>query len=153
MVNACINCLVAKLRLPQFLVSVDVPLKEVGVVKQLSPPETSEPVTRFAKEVRTKVATLAAPCQRVIIATVSRFDRAVKVSDRSKLDFLANILVEERTQTLRVDIHRNNVEQMVINPGIDLNVFGIAFDRIIGVRPLEDFPKFVEISSGVLLIG
>ena len=122
-------------RLSQFGIAVDIGLPEAGVLEQLSEPGIAVGIGR--EEIR---ATRVVPSLRIVITTIGRFHAAVTVPRWAVFDLGAAILEEIGAQTKSIDVVRQHVDQMVVDPRIDVDILRVAL-WIVQVRLASASPR------------
>ncbi len=93
------------------------------------------------------------PALGVVVAAVGGIQCAVEVPDRSHLQLAAAALVQVRAQTQGVDVHREHVEQVVVDEAVHVDVLGIAGLRIGEVEAVKGVLESIQVASDPCGLG
>ena len=107
--------------LSQGVPAVDVLLPEIDILEEFVPPDVVMIVGAVAG---------AVPALGVVVAAVGRIEGPVEVPERAHLELAVAFLMDEGAQPEGIDVHRQHVEQVVIDPRIDVDIAGVAKLRI-----------------------
>ena len=99
-------------------ITVDILLPEVLVRKEAVPPRKGE------------VIRSSGPRGGIVVPAIRRIHRPVEVPDRTILDLPSPLFVEVGAQAECIRIQGKNIEEVMIDPGIDVNIAGIPGDRV-----------------------
>ena len=118
--------------------AIDPSLPEIGIRKKALPP-TDALQGRIAEIVRPLVAARLnvpkAGIEATDITAISRALATVEVPERSHGELLAAIFIEITAQAQRIDVPGEGVEDMMVQPGIDVNIGGVAGQRVGVIGP------------------
>jgi len=109
----------AKGGLSQGLVPIDVTLPEIQVSEHVVPPGIIE-------KVRTPVTASTAPNPRIGVAPIGGSQCTVEIPDGTENEFAISGFVEIATQTEGVHIESKDVEEVMVDGGIDVDHTGIT---------------------------
>jgi len=123
---------------------VDVLLPKIGVLEEAVPPDVAEIVRAIAG---------AAPSLGVVVPAVGRIQRPVEIPQRSHLQLSAAILVQVRAQPKRIHVHRQHVQQVVIDERIHVDVPGVPAGRIGEVGSVERIFERIEVPANPRRLG
>jgi hypothetical protein len=145
-INIRIDVIGGKQARPQILIAVNPSLPEINVGEHLAP-------SRVVEKVSPVVGCRGAPIKRAEIASVCRALRPVKIPDGAENELALARLIKIRAEAQGIHIEGHDVEDVVVYPGTDINIGGIAHSWIGVVGRIERVPKGVHIVLNVLRLG
>ena len=116
----------AELRTAKRLEPVDVFLKKIDVQEHALPP-------RVVEKIRATIAGGRAPCSGIVIPSIRRAQRPVKIPDRSEGQFAATGFVHVAAESQGIDIKGQDIEQVMINCRVDIDIFCVASSGILEI--------------------
>ena len=132
--------------------AIDPSLPEVGVGKEALPPADALQ-GRIAEIVGALVAAgLHVPeagIEAADVTIVGRALAAVEVPKRSHAELLTEVFVEVAAQAQGIDVPSEGVKNMVVEPGINIDIGGVADQGVGVVRPPERGTELGKIARNV----
>src|SRR5262245_24081362 len=128
-----------KIRTAQFLIPINPLLPEVRITKKPGPPTG-------AKE-RTCI-----PIARIGIAAIGRAERPIEIPMRPKNNPSVAWFMKISAEHQSVDVATQDFNNMIVDPGIDIDVGGVAQKGIEPIGTGERTVKIVQVSLDVLLL-